>query len=223
MDVTLLDEPVRRYLGHAVLEHGYAARGTRLEMRGRIKVGRWLPFTATWEGNGRRFEWRARAARGLLRVVDRFADGAGAMDVRLLGRVPLVRASDEDTTRSAAGRAAIEGAMWAPGALAAMPGVAWQAVADDEIVATWDVPPERPAVRLWVDEHGAVRRSVVERWDDGAHGRHGYIPCGADVHAERRFGAMVLPSRVTVGWWYGTPRFEPFFEAELLRAQPLGG
>lgn len=221
--MTSLDEPVRRYLGHAVLQDGYAARGTRLAMRGRIKVGRWLPFTAAWEGDGRRFEWRARAARGVLAVLDRFAHGAGAMDVRLLGRVPLVRAAGEDTTRSAAGRAAIEGAMWAPGALAALPGVSWRAVADDEIVATWDVPPERPEVRLWIDEHGAVRRSVVDRWDGGAHGRRGYVPCGADVHDERRFGAMVLPSRITVGWWYGTPRYDPFFEAEVLRAEPLAG
>jgi hypothetical protein len=34
---------------------------------------------------------------------------------------------------------------------------------------------------------------------------------------------MVLPSGITVGWWYGTPRYDPFFEAEVLRAEPLAG
>lgn len=33
-------------------------------------------------------------------------------------------------------------------------------------------------------------------------------------------GAL-LPSRVTVGWWYGTPRYKPFFEATILNAEPL--
>ena len=47
------------------------------------------------------------------------------------------------------------------------------------------------------------------------------MPFGGDVHAERRFGDLVLPSRVTVGWWYGTPRYTPFFEATVLAAEPV--
>ena len=39
--------------------------------------------------------------------------------------------------------------------------------------------------------------------------------------AERRFGDVVVPSQVTVGWWYGTPRYKPFFEATILSAEPL--
>jgi hypothetical protein len=77
------------------------------------------------------------------------------------------------------------------------------------------VPPERPEVRLCLDERGAVRTASVARW----HGRdHGYVPCGALVRAERRFGPLTLPSHVSVGWWFGTPRFAPFFEAEILAA-----
>ena len=88
-------------------------------MTGRIKVGAWLPFTAEWEGDGRSFVWRARAGVGPakpLHVIDRYADGSGSMDVRLLGRIPLVSADDEDTVRSGAGRAAVEAATWAPAA-----------------------------------------------------------------------------------------------------------
>jgi hypothetical protein len=32
----------------------------------------------------------------------------------------------------------------------------------------------------------------------------------------------VLPSRISVGWWFDTPRFAPFFEASILDARPLG-
>jgi hypothetical protein len=99
--------------------------------------------------------------------------------------------------------------------------VSWRAEADDLIAATWDVPPERPEVRLRIDADGALRSSCVMRWDNGDHGLHGYIPCGGDAHAERRFGDIVIPSRLTAGWWYGTPRYEPFFEAEIHAAEPL--
>ena len=44
------DEPVRRYFEHAVGGGAADARGVRLAMAGWIKVGRWLPFVADWEG-----------------------------------------------------------------------------------------------------------------------------------------------------------------------------
>ncbi len=43
-------------------------------------------------------------------------------------------------------------------------------------------------------------------------------PFGAIVEEERRFGSFVIPSKVSVGWWSGTPRFEPFFQATVTEA-----
>jgi hypothetical protein len=88
-------------------------------------------------------------------------------------------------------------------------------------VATWDVWPERPEVHIRIDAHGAMRASCVMRWDNGERGLHGYIPCGGDAHAEKRFGDIVIPSRLTAGWWYGTARYAPFFQAEIHAAEPL--
>ena len=104
-----LDEPVRRYFTHALGPEARLRSAVRLRMEGRIKVGTWLPFDATWRGDGRSFEWRARA--GWLRplhVVDRYESGQASMDVRLLGRLRMVHATGEDTIRSAAGRTAVE-------------------------------------------------------------------------------------------------------------------
>jgi hypothetical protein len=218
-----LDEPVRRYLAHALREGAVLGDGVRLAMRGRIKVGLWLPFTASQEGDGRSFAWRARVGAGpltLLTVVDRFADGAGSTEGRLLGRARLFRSAGPDTTRSAAGRAALE-AVFVPAALLPERGVAWRAETDELIVATWDVPPERPEVRLRIDADGAVIAASAMRWGDTGHGAHGYVPCGCEVHAETRFGDIVVPSRVTVGWWFGTPRYAPFFEAEIHDLAPV--
>jgi hypothetical protein len=81
-------------------------------------------------------------------------------------------------------------------------------------------------VRLAIDETGAVLTVSVMRWGNVDQNDYGYIPFGGNVTAERRFGDLVLPSRVSIGWWFGMARFAPFFEAEILDAvpvhQPLG-
>jgi hypothetical protein len=213
-----LDEPVRRYLAHALRGEAERAHGVRLTMKGRIKVGTWLPFTAREQSDGRSFQWRARVGAGpltVLSVVDRFAAGAGSTEGRLLGRRRVFGAAGEDTTRSAAGRAALE-SVFAPMSLLPERGVRWRAEGADAIAATFDVPPERPELRLRIDGDGALRSVVAQRWGDVGRKQFGYIPCGCEVHAERRFGDVVVPSDVSVGWWFGTPRYAPFFEAEVL-------
>lgn len=219
-----LDEPVRRYLEHALVGGVPAGAGSRLTMTGRIKAGAWLPFRAVEECDGRSFVWRARIGRGRLvplHVVDRFGDGTGSTEGRLFGRARLFGAAGEDTARSAAGRAALE-AIWAPAALLPERGVRWRAESGEEIVAGFDVPPERPELRLRIDAHGALRSASALRWGDAGQESFGYIPCGCHVLGERRFGAVVVPSEIEVGWWFGTPRWAPFFRASIRSLEPLG-
>ena len=143
---------------------------------------------------------------------DRFADGAGSMDVRLRRpQLRLVHVENDDVARSGAGRAALEG-LWVPWALLPERGVSWRAEADDLLVATWDVPPERPELRIAVAADGSVTSYGALRWRNG---RSGYVPFGAHVDAERTFCGVTVPSRITAGWGYGTPDCAPFFEAEV--------
>ena len=70
--------------------------------RGRIKLGRWIPFRgeellAPHLG----FHWSARAA-GVVGGFDRYADGEGRMRWKLLGALPVMTASGPDLSRSAA-------------------------------------------------------------------------------------------------------------------------
>jgi hypothetical protein len=62
-----LPEPVRRYLTHAVPSGEAGAPGVRLTMSGRIRVGIWLPFSATQRCDGKSFRWRASVGLGRLR------------------------------------------------------------------------------------------------------------------------------------------------------------
>jgi hypothetical protein len=215
--VATLEEPVRRYLLHAIGDGAAIPTGVRLSMAGRINVGRWVSFTAKQEFVGHDFEWRARAGwRSLkpLHVVDSYRDGRGRTDGRLFGRVRFLHADDQNTTRAAAARAAVE-SIWVPGTLLPDRGAAWRAESDDCIVATLTVLPERPEVVLRIDDAGALRSVRVMRWGNVGRQDYGYIPFGGEIHAERRFGDFVLPSAVTVGWWFGTSRFKPFFEATI--------
>jgi hypothetical protein len=205
-----LDEPVQRYFRHAIRNGAELPRGVRLAMSGRIKVGLWLPFSAVEACDGRSFVWHAKVGRGLLVVTDRFDRGAGSTEGRLLGRARLFRAADANTTRSAAGRAALE-AIWSPPSLLPDYGVAWRARSDEVIIAGWDLPPERPEIHLRIDRQGAVQSAWARRW----RGDSGYVSCGCEVHAERRWGDLLVPSSVTVGWEFGTPAYEPFFSAQI--------
>ena len=221
-----LDEPVRRYFSHAISDGAALPTGVRMAMSGRIKVGLWLPFTAEQTVDGRSFMWRARVGRGSLtplRVIDRYADAAGSTEGRLLGRVTLFHAEDVNTARSAAARAAIESVVFAPPSVLPGRGVDWRAETDSVIAARFDLPPERPEVRARIDEHGAIRTVSALRWGNAGEETFQYIPFGGDVHAERRFGDLVLPSTLSVGWWFDTPRYAPFFRAEISAVTPTRG
>lgn len=216
-----LDGPVRRYLSHALPGGAPDGDGIRLTMEGRINVGRWLAFTADQTFAGHSFTWRARAGWRSFRplhVVDTYGPGAGSTVGTLFGRLPFMRATGDDTARAAAGRAAAE-SIWTPWTLLPGPDVAWRAESDDHIVARVSIPPERPEIHLAIAPDGAVRTVSLMRWGNAGQKAFGYLPFGGHIHEERRFGDLVLPSRVSVGWWYGTPRYQPFFEATVLSAE----
>ena len=220
-----LDEPVRRYFTHALTDGATLERGARLRLDGAIKLGVWLRFDSVWEGDARCFSWRATFGPGRLRplrVHDQFADGVGCTDIRLrapLQRLPalkLLHVENQDAARSGAGRAALE-ALWVPGALLPDGGVAWRAESDELIIATWDVPPEKPELHISITPDGAVTSYRAQRWRDG---KSGYVPFGVEVHAERTFDRATIPSRITAGWGHGTPSWAPFFRGEI---EPVHG
>ncbi len=218
-----LDEPVRRYFSHAISDGAALPTGVGMLMSGRIKVGLWLPFTAEQTVDGRSFAWHARVGWGRLtplRVTDQYADAAGRTEGRLLGRFTVFHTEDVNTARSAATRAAIESVVFAPPSVLPGRGVTWRAETDNVIVAGFDLPPERPEVRLCIDDQGAIRTVSARRWGNAGENTFQYIPFGGDVHAERRFGDLVLPSTLSVGWWFDTPRYAPFFRAEINAVTP---
>lgn len=207
---------VRRYLGHAITAGTPLASAVRLQMHGEIKLKAWYPFSAEqvirWD---RGMIWNATVRiHGVpLCGGDRFLDGQGAMRWKLLGIVPIVNASGPDITRSTAGRVNIE-SIWLPSVLCSDE-VSWTAVDDSHLYAKFLAHDETAEIDYRIDNRGSLQSVNMPRWGNPEGAAFHYANCGGFIQDERTFGGYTIPSRLRVGWYFGTERFEA--EGEFFR------
>jgi hypothetical protein len=186
-------------------------------MRGRIKIGRWLPFRAEQLLAPRHGTVWMATVGGVIRGSDRYVGGTGGMSWKLLGRIPLVHAGGPDVSRSAAERAAGE-SIWVPTALAADPATTWSQRTDDELDVTIAVDGHRVTLHHSIGAEGRLRSSSFSRWGDpdrtGAWAPH---PFGVEVTGHRTFDGVTIPNAGRAGWHFGTDRWEDgaFFEFDI--------
>ena len=55
----------------------------------------------------------------------------------------------------------------------------------------------------------------MQRWGNPGGGTFGLVDFGGVIEAEATFGRYTIPTRVRVGWFFGSPRFEA--EGEFFR------
>ena len=222
VDLERLPPTARRWLARA-LPAGREVRGrVSLRIEGEIRLKDWTPFRSREVLAPRSgFGWEASVGRFplVIRGMDFYVAGEGAMRWRLAGLIPVQRADGPDVSRSARGRAAAE-AMLCPGALLA-PDVIWRDENEETCVASWDLHGERMAVRFGVAADGGLRSASLARWSD--HGGKGWRlqRFGALVEEERTFDGITIPSRIRAGWGFGTPEWEAgeFFRATVTEAR----
>lgn len=215
--VNRLPPVARRYLLHALAPGAKLSTCARLKMRGTIKLKKgWSRFRAEqvlrWD---RGFVWAATAWVNGLPVTgfDRLVDGAGAMRWKLLGLFPVVKADGHDITRAAAGRLHAE-TVWLPGVLL-HPGVTWKDRGNDTTVAAFDAHGERSELALEISADGAIRSCCLSRWGDMNTGQFAHHPFGGIAGQEQTMEGVTIPSKLRVGWHFGTPAFES--EGEFFR------
>ena len=220
-----LAEPVQRHLAQAIAPGTPLASSARLRMRGHIKVGRWLPFRAHEVLNPHRgFIWTARAA-GVIAGSDRYVDGSGGMDWKLLGLVTVVHADGPDVSRSAAGRAAAE-AIWLATALLPRFGVSWSAKSSDQVAAAFRGGNTPVELRLRLDADGRIRSLVFDRWGDPSRsGTFAWHRFGGEFTGYRSFHGLTIPSQGRLGWFYGSDRWPAgeFFRYQITDLEPVTG
>jgi hypothetical protein len=217
-EVAGLPAPVQRYLRWAIAPGTRLAQAAHLQMEGRVKIGRWLPFRAEeLLAPHAGFVWPARTLG--LAGSDRCVDGHGALDWKLFGRVPVIHAEGPDVSRSAANRGAAE-AIWVPTALLPRFGVEWDAVDHSHLVARYAMGGHPVEQHLHVDPGtGRLLRFHLDRWGDpDESGTWRPVSFGGDATAWSSFEGVSVPSAGRVGWYYGTPDFLPrgeFFRYEI--------
>lgn len=212
-----LPEPARRYISHAIAPGTPLASAVRLRMHGEIKLKRWYPFSAEqvicWS---RGFIWQAAVRMGALAIrgSDRYVDGQGAMHWKLFGLVPFITASGPDITRSAAGRVNMECA-WLPSVLC-REDVSWSASDPSHIRISFAARGENAAIDLTIDESGAPKSISMPRWGNPERAEFRYATFGGFLEKEATFSGYTIPTRLRMGWHFGTERFET--EGEFFRA-----
>lgn len=211
-----LPEAARRYLAHAIAAGTPLAGAVRLRMHGEIKLRRWSAFTArqvlVWN---RGMIWSADVRMyGLpVRGFDRLVDGNGSMRWALFGILPLITASGPDIARSAAGRFAGE-PVWLPSRLC-RGDVSWTASDLRHPRVTVSAGGLLTELELAVDAAGRLESLRFSRWGNPGGGRFRYTDFGGLVDENATFGGYTIPTRLRIGWHFGTDRFER--EGEFFR------
>lgn len=202
-----LPSAAARWLGRVVPGGAPLADTVVLSMRGHIKIGRWMPFTADQilrAGVG--FVWKPVVGGRLLRFIgaDILARDHARMEFRLHGIIPVAKASGPDTARSAAGRLAAETVAWLPQATTPQAGARWTAIDDNHATVELLAAGEPVDVQIGVDAGGQLKTLSLQRWNDSSD-PPGLRAFGGDVTNEFRTpdGVRVAGSG-TVGWNYGT-------------------
>ncbi|MEM9531947.1 MAG: DUF6544 family protein [Pseudomonadota bacterium] len=134
----------------------------------------------------------------------------------LAGLIPVVRVSNPDHHRAAFGRVVIEAAVWVPASLLPSETVRWEPLNDSSARAIVSFGRFVQAVDITVDDEGAPRRVVIQRWSDGNSQKEFRLqPFGGELSEFRRFEGYRLPTRIAVGNHFGTAEYFPFLRADI--------
>jgi hypothetical protein len=208
-----LPDAARRYFLHAIRPGTPLASRLHWRYSGTLKPAPqlpWMPIRAEQIVTKERgFAWKAVARKGplLITVADHYLEWDARMRVNLFGLIPVVNASDPDLARSALGRLLVE-SVALPTSILPGPNIRIEGLDASRFRAIVSLHGETTPITVTVDDEGRVQDMSMPRWgnltDDGS---FRYIPYGAIAEEERTFGGYTIPSRLRVGWWYGTDRY----------------
>lgn len=212
-------DPVARFfryhLPDGLPQHTFA----KVPLKGMIKLVNWSHFSSKLYAHPfRGFAWQASVKMGILPVkgYDFFYNKQGAMHWSVFNVIPVMKASGEDVSRSAEGRAKME-SLFAPH-LMIHPGIRWEAIDENEITATWKIYQEEQPVHLKLEKNGAVKAAFINRWGNpGGVKTFGYHTFGVNIEKHLRYKSTMIPAKGNAGWWFGSKQYDDgeFFRFEV--------
>lgn len=204
-DLTALPEPVRRWLRWAQVVGKPIPATVRLSQEGQFRLGPergWLLFTAeevfTTDPPGFLWWTRMQMFPGVAIVGrDRYVHGAGSIEMRLLGVVPVANASGPHLNQGALLRYLNE-TMWIPAAVL-LPAITWEAAGPDAATATITHGGIKAAATFHFDAEGRPVDMRAERFDMGT----GTIQSwSTPLRAWGEFAGVRMPTEGSGVWRY---------------------
>ena len=194
-DLLGLPEPVGRWLRWSGAVGRPIPATVRLKQAGELRVGDlgWLPFTGEeyYSTSPPAFVWKAdvRMAPGV-RVVgkDSYLDGRGALEMWVMGLVPVARGAGPDMDEGDLLRYLNE-IMWFP-AGALIPEITWEPVDDDSARATMSHRGVTGTATFFFDADGRVIDMVADRHDREA---GAVLPWSTPISAHGEFDGVRVP------------------------------
>jgi hypothetical protein len=211
-----LPEIARLYLEHAIAPNTPLASAVRLKMHGEIKLKQWYPFTAEQViHRDRGMIWQATVKMNGIPIKgsDRLIDSEGSMQWKILGLIPMMTASGADITRSAIGRVQAE-SMWLPSVFCDE-SVSWTTTDASHLLAHFNSYSTPVSLTFGISNLGHPQSIKLQRWGNPEGAEFHNADFGGIVEQENTFGGYTIPTRLRVGWYYGSERFES--EGEFFR------
>eukprot|EP00762_Andalucia_godoyi_P004644 ANDGO_03580.mRNA.1 hypothetical protein len=224
-----LPAPVQKFLRRSVQEGVPLYRSARVEMKGFMKTspnGSPMPFDSMlYTAFPPSFCWIATVGKGNVLAPRMsgfdcydFDSKRGEMRWWLWNWLPIVNQQNENVTRSAAGRAAMEMSAFLPTVLTpALGNVEWESIDDHSAKLRVPVHAEATVEMVYEFTHeGAVKRIVCTRWCDDAEGhKPGFAPFVVELSGEIIKNGIRVPREIVAGWH--VPNREPFmfFDASV--------
>jgi hypothetical protein len=198
---------VRRYLTRVLPAEVSIPRQVRVTQVGEMRRkpgGRWLRFSAVEEFAVKEvaFSWRARfrlAKLVSLSVVDGYAGGAGRLEARLLGLVPVLRARGPEVAEGEALRYLAELA-WVPQAMAANRRLEWRELGAQTVEVATRVGSARVALRLEFDAAGDLVGAATDARPRTERKRIVPTPWAGSYSEYAAFDGIRVPTRAEVRW-----------------------
>ena len=196
---------VSSYFEHAIAPKTKLASAVRLKMHGELKLKGWQSFRAEqviYAHKG--MIWQATVCMNGLPILgwDRLIASKGAMQWKLLGLLPVIKAQGPDITRSTVGRMQGE-YVWLPSALLNS-SVPWRTSDDTHACAALTLFEETTQLNLTLNQSGQVQAAYFKRWGDPGESTFHYENFGVLVEEEKTFCGYTIPTRIRAGWYFNS-------------------
>lgn len=217
-----LPQPVLEFAVRCGAEAGARLRFATLTQEGELRLeqggafGRFAAWQATALG-APGFVWLARQDAGpfpKLRVLDAYVQREGHLEARLLGSIPVARASGPALSLGEAYRYLAE-LPWAPDAILGNPDLEWRLTARNIAEVRMTTPEGAARVSFRFDAQGdIVEMEAKGRPARDARGRDSTLDWRGYFRDYRQIGPRRIPSAAEVGYVY-PQGYEPYFRCKV--------